>query len=82
MTLPWDPSALPAGLPVALVDLATGAEVDVRTRTSYTSDVASRRGCTSSGSRPAGGSRRARPPSSANGSVAPAGGSRRQREGP
>ena len=31
-TLSWDASALPAGLPVVLVDLATGAEVDVRTR--------------------------------------------------
>ncbi|PAP77920.1 choice-of-anchor B family protein [Rubrivirga marina] len=42
MTLRWDASALPAGLPVALVDLATGTEVDVRARTSYTFDVAPR----------------------------------------
>ncbi|PAP74947.1 T9SS type A sorting domain-containing protein, partial [Rubrivirga marina] len=42
MTLRWDASALPAGLPVALVDLATGTEVDVRARTSYTFDVAER----------------------------------------
>ncbi|WP_412061231.1 T9SS type A sorting domain-containing protein [Rubrivirga sp. IMCC45206] len=35
MTLSWDASALPAGLPVVLVDLATGEEVDVRARSSY-----------------------------------------------
>ncbi|WP_412063583.1 choice-of-anchor B family protein [Rubrivirga sp. IMCC45206] len=34
-TLRWDASALPAGLPVVLVDLATGEEVDVRARSSY-----------------------------------------------
>jgi len=42
LTLRWDASALPAGLPVVLVDLATGTEVDVRTRSSYTFDVAPR----------------------------------------
>ncbi|WP_420454474.1 choice-of-anchor D domain-containing protein [Rubrivirga sp.] len=41
-TLRWDGSALPAGLPVVLVDLATGAEVDVRTRSSYAFEVAAR----------------------------------------
>ncbi len=35
LTLSWEATALPAGLPVVLVDLATGAEVDVRTRSSY-----------------------------------------------
>jgi hypothetical protein len=35
LTLRWDASALPAGLPVLLVDLATGAEVDVRARSWY-----------------------------------------------
>jgi hypothetical protein len=42
MTLRWDASALPAGPPVVLVDLATGAETDVRTRSSYAFDVAPR----------------------------------------
>ena len=32
--LTWDASALPAGLPVTLVDLETGVEVDVRARSS------------------------------------------------
>ncbi len=41
-TLRWDGSALPAGLPVVLVDLATGAEVDVRARSSYSFEVAAR----------------------------------------
>ncbi|WP_420454949.1 choice-of-anchor B family protein [Rubrivirga sp.] len=41
-TLRWDATALPAGLPVVLVDLATGAEVDVRTRSSYSFEVAAR----------------------------------------
>ncbi|WP_412061976.1 M36 family metallopeptidase [Rubrivirga sp. IMCC45206] len=35
MTLSWDAGGLPAGLPVVLVDLATGEEVDVRARSSY-----------------------------------------------
>ncbi|PAP75964.1 malectin domain-containing carbohydrate-binding protein [Rubrivirga marina] len=42
LTLSWDATALPAGLPVTLVDLATGAEVDVRTQTSYAFQAASR----------------------------------------
>ncbi|PAP79415.1 hypothetical protein B1759_13885 [Rubrivirga sp. SAORIC476] len=33
-TLSWDAETLPAGLPVSLVDLQTGAEVDVRTQSS------------------------------------------------
>ena len=41
-TLSWDPSALPAGLPVVLVDLATGQEVDVRSRSSVAFRVAPR----------------------------------------
>ncbi|WP_420455537.1 reprolysin-like metallopeptidase [Rubrivirga sp.] len=41
-TLRWDAAALPAGLPVVLVDLATGAEVDVRARSSYSFEVAAR----------------------------------------
>ena len=41
-TLSWDASALPPGLPVVLVDLATGAEVDVRTAPSYRFEAASR----------------------------------------
>ena len=35
LTLTWDASSLPAGLPVMLVDLETGAEVDVRTASAY-----------------------------------------------
>ena len=35
LTLRWDASALPAGLPVTLVDLATGATVDVRRQSAY-----------------------------------------------
>ncbi|WP_412061228.1 T9SS type A sorting domain-containing protein [Rubrivirga sp. IMCC45206] len=31
LTLSWDASTLPAGLPVTLVDLASGEEIDVRT---------------------------------------------------
>ena len=38
-TLSWDGSALPGTLPVVLVDLATGAEVDVRARSSYAFEV-------------------------------------------
>ena len=38
-TLSWDASALPDGLPVVLVDRATGAEVDVRTRSAITVTV-------------------------------------------
>ena len=34
-TLSWDASALPAGLPAVLVDLETGTEVDLRTRSAY-----------------------------------------------
>ena len=41
-TLAWDASALPAGLPVVLVDLATGTETDVRTRSSVTLDLSTR----------------------------------------
>ena len=41
-TLSWDASALPAGLPVALVDVTTGAEVDVRSRSAYAFAVAGR----------------------------------------
>ncbi len=41
-TLRWDADALPAGQPVTLVDLETGAEVDVRTRSSYAFEVAAR----------------------------------------
>ena len=41
MTLRWDASALPAGLPVTLVDLATGEEVDVRSASEYAFRVAS-----------------------------------------
>jgi hypothetical protein len=40
LTLRWDASALPTGLPVTLVDLATGAEVDVRTRSWYAFEAA------------------------------------------
>ncbi|WP_412061975.1 M36 family metallopeptidase [Rubrivirga sp. IMCC45206] len=36
MTLRWDAETLPAGLPVVLVDLATGEEIDTRMRSSYT----------------------------------------------
>ena len=36
LTLQWDATTLPAGLPVVLVDLVTGAEVDVRAQASYT----------------------------------------------
>ena len=39
-TLRWDADALPAGLPVVLVDLVTGREIDVRTASSYAFDVA------------------------------------------
>jgi choice-of-anchor B domain-containing protein len=42
MTLAWDASALPAGLPVALVDLVTGVEVDVRARSSYAFEAPAR----------------------------------------
>ena len=42
MTLSWDADALPAGLPVVLVDLATGDVVDVRTRDSYSFRAATR----------------------------------------
>ena len=38
-TLAWDASALPQGLPVVLVDLVTGIETDVRTRSSITLDL-------------------------------------------
>ncbi len=41
-TLRWNADALPAGQPVTLVDLETGAEVDVRTRSSYAFEVAAR----------------------------------------
>ncbi len=41
LTLSWDAAALPTGLPVVLVDLVTGAEVDVRTRAEYRFEVAS-----------------------------------------
>ncbi|WP_412061977.1 M36 family metallopeptidase [Rubrivirga sp. IMCC45206] len=40
MTLSWDAGALPTGLSVVLVDLATGAEIDVRARSSYAFRVA------------------------------------------
>ena len=39
-TLRWDADALPAGLPVVLVDLVTGREIDVRMAPSYAFDVA------------------------------------------
>ena len=38
-TLRWDADALPAGLPVVLVDLVTGREIDVRTQSSVSFDV-------------------------------------------
>ena len=41
-TLSWDASALPPGLPVVLVDLETGAEVDVRAASSHTFRAARR----------------------------------------
>ena len=41
-TLTWDAAMLPAGLPVTLVDLATGAEVDVRRASTYAFEIASR----------------------------------------
>ncbi len=39
-TLSWEAEALPVGLPIVLVDLATGQEVDVRSRSSYAFRVA------------------------------------------
>ncbi|WP_420455335.1 S8 family serine peptidase [Rubrivirga sp.] len=39
-TLSWEAEGLPVGLPVVLVDLASGQEVDVRSRSSYTFRVA------------------------------------------
>ena len=41
-TLSWDATALPPGLPVALVDLATGAELDVRVASEYAFEAAAR----------------------------------------
>ena len=43
LTLSWDASTLPPGLPVALVDLQTGREVDVRAASSVTFRAPSRR---------------------------------------
>ncbi|MAQ94867.1 MAG: hypothetical protein CMM84_15225 [Rhodothermaceae bacterium] len=42
LTLRWDAAALPAGLPVTLVDLVTGAEIDVRSRSEVAFQVAPR----------------------------------------
>ena len=41
-TLSWDASALPAGLPVTLVDLETGLETDVRRASAYAFEAPSR----------------------------------------
>ena len=40
VTLAWDASALPDGLPAVLVDLVTGAETDVRAQSAVTIEVA------------------------------------------
>ena len=42
LTLSWDASALPPGQPVVLIDLETGAEVDVRSTSSYAFEAAAR----------------------------------------